>query len=404
MQTNFPVILIVAYDRPDALKRILNSVAKADYSGYSGIQLVISIDGGGELNREVKEAAGSFQWAHGEKEIITHLQHLGLRNHIISCGDLTERYENLIVLEDDGYVSRNFYDFAVKSLSHYYAEPNIAGISLYSYNYYESFTTVFIPVNDGYDVYFMQVPASLGQLWTKEQWIRFRAWYNTKPVIQKTDKIPEKVKTWPENSWKKYFYKYMVENNLFFVYPYLSFTTNFGDAGTHFPEQTQNYQVALENYGRKKHYNFPSFEHSCNKYDAYYEILPGCLMEKGADIDPDTCVDILGSKPLHLFSNKYALSVKSCSKPVYSFDDSLIPVLQNVIHRFEGNAIHYALKEHFGAFIPASRLRQIENAQTLGFSSGKIETMVSKYHKLGYYLLNPAKFPGMLKRKFVKKL
>jgi hypothetical protein len=60
------------------------------------------------------------------------------------------------------------------------------------------------------------------------------------------------------------------------------------------------------------------------------------------------------------------------------------------------------LREDFGNFTPASRLWQIANAQSLGFSAGRQQVLTEKYYKLGYYLLHLAKIPGMLKRKVLK--
>lgn len=363
---------------------------------------MISIDGGGNRNKEVNSIASSFYWKYGKKEIIEHKENLGLRDHVISCGNLTCKFENLIILEEDCFVSRNYFNFAVKALSFFYNEKKVAGISLYSYNYNESFGTPFIPVADGNDNYFMQVPSSLGQVWTRGQWSGFKAYYNLKPAIDNEDKIPEKVKTWPESSWKKIFYKYLVVNDLFFVYPYTAFTSNFGDSGTNLSKQTQAYQVAIEHYDNKEDYNFLQFDSSKNKYDAYFEILPDCLIAKGVMLDTDTCIDIMGSKPLHLFTSRYALSSKSCTHSLKSFDNALIPLPLNVLYQLEGDSIHYGLRGNFGNLLPFTKIQQIVNAQWLGFFAGKLDVITGKYYKLGFYLLNPIKIPRMLKRKLLK--
>lgn len=47
MTTIYPAIVVATYNRPYALQRLLNSIAKADYKGYKNIPLVISVDGGG---------------------------------------------------------------------------------------------------------------------------------------------------------------------------------------------------------------------------------------------------------------------------------------------------------------------------------------------------------------------
>jgi hypothetical protein len=370
----------------------------AEYHQYDDIRLIISIDGGGNKYTDVLEVSMSFEWKYGEKEIIAYPENIGLRKHVIACGNLTEKFDSIIVLEEDCFVSRNYYNYACKSLNFYSSEPMIAGISLYAYTYYESAGMPFMPVIDGFDTYFMQVPGSLGQVWTKTHWRGFMDYYHSNHQIEKNDKIPEKVKTWPETSWKKYFYKYMVEKNLYFVYPQVAFSTNFGDVGTHLTFQTQVYQVALENY-KVKEYNFAKFEDSKNKYDAYFEMLPECLISHKVNIDLDTCIDLMGSKPLELFKQQYCLSIKKCLNPIQCYDNSLIPIIQNVIYGVDGKWISYAESYSFGELFESARIQQIVNAQSLGFSTGEIKILSGKTYKIGDYILNPHKIWGFFKRK-----
>ncbi|HOC87071.1 MAG TPA: glycosyltransferase [Prolixibacteraceae bacterium] len=398
-----PTIVVIAYNRPFALKRVLQSLANANYHWYSDINLIISIDGGGDKNLEVKQVANDFLWNFGRKIIITHESNLGLRNHGIFCGDLTKKYNHIIVFEEDCLVSRNFFDYSVQALKFYHEDNRIAGISLYSYNYYESFGAYFRPVSDGYDTYFMQVPSSLGQIWTKNKWLYFKEYYKSNPQISDLDKIPDKVKKWPESSWKKFFYKYMVDKDLYFVYPQIALSTNFGDAGTHFYYDTQIYQVPVEFYQINRIYNFSLFDESLNKYDAYFEIKPECLIQNGVMIDPDTCIDTFGSKQLNLFENKYVLSSKNCSECILNYDDVLVPLIQNVLYQIKGNSVHYGLHENYGELLPSARYRLNKNAQCLGFSAGQQEIISGKYYKLGYYFAKPWKIANMLKRKLFRK-
>ena len=59
-------IIVVGYNRPDALKRILKSLADAKYD-YADIPLRISIDHSG--NQEVINVAQTFEWKHGSKKV-----------------------------------------------------------------------------------------------------------------------------------------------------------------------------------------------------------------------------------------------------------------------------------------------------------------------------------------------
>ena len=59
----------------------------------------------------------------GIKKIIKHSKNLGLRAHVITCGDLVNIYDNIIVLEDDLFVSPYFYKYANDALN-FIIKPN----------------------------------------------------------------------------------------------------------------------------------------------------------------------------------------------------------------------------------------------------------------------------------------
>jgi hypothetical protein len=394
-----PAIIVIAFNRPFALRRILDSISKSNYEDYKDIPLLISIDGGGNHYNDVVEIADNFNWLCGEKKVIKHSKNIGLRKHVISCGAFVEEYENIIILEEDCFVSRNFYDYAYRALNYYQTEDSIAGISLYSYNCFESAGMPFNPLNDGCDTYFVQVPSSLGQVWTKKQWDGFMKFYNLKPEIRSTDRLPEKVKTWPESSWKKYFYKYMVDNNLFFVYPQYSFSTNFGDVGTHFDLPTQLYQVPLENSLDRKAYVFASFLDSLNKYDAFFELQSESFIKLGVSIDKDTCIDMMGSKDLSLYNNQYCLSIKESNNTLKGFANSLNPMMLNILINIPGSFFNYAIKSDFDKLRVDKKYELINANQPLGFKAGNDFIVRTKYYKLGFYLLHPQKLIELLKRR-----
>ena len=122
---NVPVV-IAAYDRSETLRRLLNSVKKGVYPDK--VKLIISIDGGGDS--DVMSIARNFKWIYGEKQVIHHKNNIGLRNHIISCGNLTQEHDGIILLEDDLFVSPYFYVYAIQAMNFYSSDENIAGISL----------------------------------------------------------------------------------------------------------------------------------------------------------------------------------------------------------------------------------------------------------------------------------
>ena len=96
-----PAIIVVAYNRPKSLFRLLQSIKNASYK-TKNIPLIISIDSKNSiLNEEVVSIAENFIWEYGEKQIVRNQASLGLKKHILLCGDFTKVYNSVIILEDD---------------------------------------------------------------------------------------------------------------------------------------------------------------------------------------------------------------------------------------------------------------------------------------------------------------
>lgn len=336
-----PVIVIAAFNRQRSLKRILSSLNNTFCP--NGTKLIISIDNNG-LNQDVADIAYRYNWAFGEKEVIYHKEHLGLRKHILMCGDLTYKYNSVIILEDDLYVSPYFYSYAQKALQYYVDSDKIAGISLYNLPYTEVIKLPFTPLKDNSSVYFMQIPSSLGQVWNKSQWEGFKTWYDNNPDLFQVSGLPYIPKQrWPESSWKKYFYAYLIEFNKFFVYPIVSLTTNFNDPGTNIISHSFKGQVEIMSSDLP--IKFIDLEKALNVYDAYSEILPDRL-NVFSDIlkDYNYEIDIYGKK--EIFNKDYVLTSKPCINPIISFERSMKPHELNIIFNNIGKGISLTHKKN----------------------------------------------------------
>jgi len=334
---NVPIV-IAAYNRPASLSRLLASLQKAQYA--TPVSLIISIDGGG--GKEVLKTAEAFQWPFGEKEIISHKENLGLRAHIISCGDISYDHDGIILLEDDLYVSPQFYNYARQAMPYYSEDDTIAGVALYAHGFNETAGFPFYPFLDGSDVFFMQLACSWGQCWTKNQWTLFRQWLNEKDTSVPCNhpRLPGDIALWAETSWKKYFILYMIENNLFFVYPRQSYTTNFGDTGQH-QDSVKNFQVPLQ-YGQKSP-AFVKLEDSCAVYDAFCEMMPECLNKMAPELNHyDYCVDLYGTKMISVIDNEFVLTAKPNSHALLTFGKKLLPPESNIIEKIEGEKLFLA--------------------------------------------------------------
>lgn len=324
-------IVVVGYNRGDAIERVLHSLARAQYD-YTDIRLVVSIDCSGK--EDAARAAERFCWEHGEYQVIRHPKRLGLRNHIISCGDLTGKYGAVMVLEDDLYVSPDFYNYAMSVLKKYGDLPQIAGISLNTKRELLESAYPFLPLRKGDDIYFQQFATSWGQVWNKRMWNGFREWYDCHPTLPDHKDVLPEVLRYPDTSWAKYYQTYIVDTGKYFVYSYDSLTTNFGDAGQHFGSSSSAVQSVLF-YG-KKNYRMPDFEDGI-KYDIYGEPV-GLGKALGVEEAELTC-DMWGRKREESFRRYVLSSRKLPYQAVKSFGMQMKPMELNILEGIPGKEL-----------------------------------------------------------------
>ncbi|MGE0090599.1 MAG: hypothetical protein AB7S50_14095 [Bacteroidales bacterium] len=380
-----PAIVIATYNRPVSLLRLLSSVESAIYD-VQDVPLVISIDGGGTNNQETCRIAEDFNWSFGTKRIIKHKENLGLRNHILSCGDLSEVFGAVIVLEDDIYVSPYFYKYACSAAEFYKNDEKIAQISLYSFNIHIHTLLPFVPLKSAYDTYFVQYGCSWGQCWTKSQWSGFRKWYNKGQQVTKIDKLPRNIINWPESSWLKFFTKYLVETDKVSVYPYWGYSTNINDAGVHNRADQFTYQCHLAT--QSIDLNFAPYRSTSIKYDAFFELSATYIKVFNRDLARfEFEVDLYGQKLIDGITAEYFLSTCKCSKPILKFPLILKPLEQNILL----NIIHHQNDIFLGkkeTFAVNDYKIKIWAYQTLPLPMGKaIKQLIQRIFKsLHYYI------------------
>lgn len=328
-------IVVVAFNRVNSLSRLLKSITQAEYYGKK-ITLIISIDNSG--SDEVASYARDFKWPFGEKEVIQHPKRLGLRDHVLYCGNLTNNYDAVVMLEDDLFISKNFIPYVYQSIEKYDSCDHIAGISLYTHLWNVGIHRPFVPQNNGSDAYFLQYAQSWGQVWTKRMWSQFYEWYleNDDEFIEDID-LPNSVVNWPESSWLKYYIRYIVKTNRYFVYPYVSLTTNFTDPGTHNSISNTSFQVPLLSFN-KETYNLPDFTKDTLKYDVFFEQENlGSVLNLS---DEEICVDLYGDKN-NIQNKRFWLTTKLCNyKIIKKFPIQLRPHELNVLFNLKGEGIY----------------------------------------------------------------
>lgn len=326
-------IVVIAYNRLMCLQRLIKTLENAFYDGDS-VTLIVSIDKSD--SDYVKCWAEKYHWLYEKYEVIAHQEHLGLRNHILECGKLVEDYDAIIVFEDDITVTPNFYRFAKQCVEFYHDDDRIAGISLYNYvrNFQNSLP--FEPVKSEYDVFFMNIAQSWGQVWMKKQWMDFYEWYckNSKEI----EYAPHltNIWHWPKSSWLKYHMMYCLENNKYFVYPYYSISTNNSDEGTHTAFSETNNQGKLLALPQQQ-FKLVALDNAFVKYDAFFE-AKFLAQHLGID-DDDLCVDFHNEKKNRLGKRYWLTTSSQPYKIQRSFALQLKPYEHNIFQDREGKQL-----------------------------------------------------------------
>lgn len=320
-------LVAVGYNRLSSIQRLLTSLQNAQYE-HDDIPLVISIDASGD--KVLYDYVRKFEWQHGEKYVIIQEKRLGLKEHILRCGDLTHSFRGVIILEDDIFVSEHFYRYVEQAVDFYYEEDRIGGISLYQNEMMRGLPVIYM--KDGSDTYLKQAPASWGECWTDKQWNKFRSWYNTftDERFQELD-LPEHIKQW-KKAWSKYYYAYLIETRRYFVFPHVSHTTCFGDAGEHSSVSSSvgqaNLLMGCPNYYFKPFDEMVRYD-SYDNNEALYEWL-GLSQE-------ELCIDLRCNK-INIRKCRYILSpaIKNY-KIIRSFAMTMRPIELNIKYNIEGN-------------------------------------------------------------------
>lgn len=378
-------IVAVGYNRPDSIEQLLNSLLCANYAGDQ-VDLVVSLDKG-QRQQEIVSVAEKIEWSHGEKIIRAFPERQGLRAHIIQCGDLTEKYDAVVVLEDDLMVAPYFYSYVKQAVDRYADNDRIAGISLYKHQTHPGVNRPFEPANNGYDAYMQQFAMSWGQCWTKAMWQKFRAWYNENEGkdLSEGNILPYYVSHWNKQSWLKYYMRYIVENDKYFIYPYFSLTTNASDAGEHCRIPNNDFQVSLQEGDME--YRFPDFEQAV-KYDVFFERV-GIEDKLLSDLEGKKLLDLYGNR-INYENARYLISTKALPyRIVRKLQLRYRPVEMNAIMPIDGEGLYvYDLKASANApkankdILTRYDVRSLHWKKTLHLGwSGFIDALLNKVQR-----------------------
>jgi len=334
-------IVVNAYKRPEALARLLTSLQQAAFPAAVPVPLIISIDHGGSA--DVRILADNFAWPPGPKEVIPQEQHLGLVQHFFACGDLAQRYDAIVYLEDDLAVSPVFYAYASQALAFYQRDERVAGLSLFGLWFNGYTQQPFAPLTDGADAFFVQVPYTQGLAFTRAQWASFDEWRHSS-FATAAPRVPlhEAWLHFDQEDWFPLLAKYVITTDRYFVFPRVSHTTGWGDTGTHFTQASRFFQVPLQR--GKQHYDFNPLDDSVTVYDSFFELQPdrfNRLTDQWRGYD--YTLDLYGIKSRSNLRAQYALTSRPCHHPIAEFGKMLWPIEMNAVEQVPGTEIRFCL-------------------------------------------------------------
>ena len=329
-----PAIVIAAYNRPDQLRRLCASVGAAGIA--PGTPLVISIDGGGSRYDHVLAVAEQMQWPHGPMRVTTH-QHLGLVDHFFACGDLTQEFGRVVMLEDDLIVSPSFHRWATTALDFVATDDRIAGVSLAT-PFFDGYRHLpFEPVIDGADGIYAQIPWYDGMAWTADMWQRFRT-----ASVSASTLIHASLNSLDADEWFPDAIRYLVSTDRFYLLPRQAQASNSGAAGAHFDDATNYFQVPLTLRGPRE-WRLQSLDDSLSVYDDHLELLPRVLRALVPDLaDVDICVDLAAVRDVQSISATHTLTTRDVRNPVRLWGAAMHPLAANLVHNVAGDAIRLA--------------------------------------------------------------
>jgi hypothetical protein len=240
---NLAPIVVFAFNRPKQFKETLESLSNCCKASHSVVY--IFIDGprsssDSEAVSKVIEVASHFKDSFKKMILSIRERNIGLAKSVIEgITSVLNEYPNVIVLEDDLIVSKDFIIYMNKALDYKYV-PEVSSISGFSMDIKYN--------NSSYDNFFHGRPCSWGWGTWKTRWDVIDWEYKPKSYQErlflrfKTLKYGQDVFRMYEqncqlkiNSWAILWTIHSVRNNLFTSYPKLSKVVNngFGKQATH---------------------------------------------------------------------------------------------------------------------------------------------------------------------------
>ena len=202
-----------------------------------------------------------------------------------------------------------------------------------------------VPLAGGSDAFFVQVPYTQGLAFTSAQWARFQARRRTpQAVAAPSAPLHEAWSHFDREDWFQLLARFVISSDRYFVFPRVSHTTGWGDAGTHFTQASRFFQVPLQR--SQQTYEFRALDDAWAVYDSFFELQPDRLNRLTDQLRGyDYAIDLYGIKSRQNLRSANTLTSRPCHRYIASFGKTLWPVEMNIVARVPGEDIHLCRTE-----------------------------------------------------------
>ena len=178
-----------------------------------------------------------------------------------------------------------------------------------------------------------QSTSTWGEIFTSSMWSSFRTWLNAWDEDFSIVDTYDVIKKW-DRAWSKYYEAYLILTKRYFIYPYLSLSTNNNDLGEHAISSQVDNTCQVELLWGDRIFVLGDFDNLL-KYDTYAqsEFLRSFFTDK------DILVDLNGNRE-NIDNCRYLLTIRHLNKRIIQrFGIKLRPIELNVVQSIHGDEI-----------------------------------------------------------------
>ena len=127
------LIVVIAWNRPESLRRLLRSLETAEYGTGAEMELRFALDGAenATVDTAIDEVIGAMHWPYGATLVRRRARRAGLRDNVLGSWTGDEG-RAAVMLEDDIEVSALWWHWTQAALDRYAALPAVVGVSLFT--------------------------------------------------------------------------------------------------------------------------------------------------------------------------------------------------------------------------------------------------------------------------------